>query len=494
MKQKKKKNILRWAELRFSIIGRLLAAGPGAENTLAEEFEKLAGGCYQHPSKDALVTFGASTIGRWYYQALRSDDPVQALGRKRREDHGKTRVWTLELLQALEHQYQSYQHWSYKLHADNLVALVKEKSKPGDVPSELGDVPSYTTIRRTMKNRGWTKRRRLKQTAGQAQAALRLETREVRSYEVSHVHGLWHLDFHQGSLRVIDTMGHWHTPMALCILDDHSRLCCHIQWYLNENTPCLLNGLQQAFYKRGLPRSLMTDNGAAMVAEETRRGLGKLGIVHERTLPYSPYQNGKQESFWGQLEGRFLAMLTRVKDLSLDELNRTCQAWVELEYNRSEHSEIKTSPLNRLLEGQDVSRNAPERNVMDYAFTRADSRLQRRSDGTLTLKGVRFEVSAKFRHFQRLSVRYRSWDLSSAYLADSQTDDLLSVIYPQDKEKNANGQRRLVSPCAAPAEPPDDDAPYPPVLRELMRNYAATGLPPAYMPYDRDQQETNDEK
>ncbi len=50
--------------------------------------------------------------------------------------------------------------------------------------------------------------------------------------------------------------------------------------------------------KRGLPRALMTDNGAAMLAEETRQGLSRLAIVHETTLPYSPYQNGKQEVFW----------------------------------------------------------------------------------------------------------------------------------------------------------------------------------------------------
>jgi transposase InsO family protein len=63
--------------------------------------------------------------------------------------------------------------------------------------------------------------------------------------------------------------------------------------------------------QRGLPRSLMTDNGSAMLADETRHGLARLGIVHETTLPHSPYQNAKQESFWAQLEGRFVAMLEK---------------------------------------------------------------------------------------------------------------------------------------------------------------------------------------
>jgi transposase InsO family protein len=38
--------------------------------------------------------------------------------------------------------------------------------------------------------------------------------------------------------------------------------------------------------KRGLPRALMTDNGAAMLAEEVSAGLAHLGVVHRTTLPY----------------------------------------------------------------------------------------------------------------------------------------------------------------------------------------------------------------
>ena len=107
----------------------------------------------------------------------------------------------------------------------------------------------------------------------------------------------------------------------LCVLDDCSRLCCHIQWYLDETAESLIHGLTQAFHKRGLPRSLMTDNGSAMIAGETKNGLLQLGIEHETTLPYSPYQNGKQESFWGQLEGRLIAMLSGTS-LSLEFLNQ----------------------------------------------------------------------------------------------------------------------------------------------------------------------------
>jgi hypothetical protein len=51
-----------------------------------------------------------------------------------------------------------------------------------------------------------------------------------------------------------------------------------------------------------------------------------LGILHEPTLPYSPYQNAKQESFRGTLEGRLMAMLKGVQELTLERLNTIAQA------------------------------------------------------------------------------------------------------------------------------------------------------------------------
>ena len=49
--------------------------------------------------------------------------------------------------------------------------------------------------------------------------------------------------------------GEWRTPILLGFLDDHSRLGCHLQWYLAETAEVFVHGLCQAFMKRGLPRS-----------------------------------------------------------------------------------------------------------------------------------------------------------------------------------------------------------------------------------------------
>jgi hypothetical protein len=66
-------------------------------------------------------------------------------------------------------------------------------------------IPSYSTILRYMKDHAFIRKPlpRKKNAPGLLKAEQRLESREVRSYEAEYVNGLWHLDFHQGSLKVL---------------------------------------------------------------------------------------------------------------------------------------------------------------------------------------------------------------------------------------------------------------------------------------------------
>lgn len=304
------------AQFCFSVVGPLLAAPP-KRGELQHLLDELAAKHWRHPNSGQWKRFGRSTIERWYYAALNeTKDPVRVLQRKIRSDCGQHPSVSSKLREVLSAQYRAHPAWSYQLHFDNLKALATEHAI-------LGSVPSYGTVRRFMQAHGLIKRRRLgpAHSPGALAAEHRFESHEVRSYQSEYVHALWHLDFHHGSLRVLQADGQWAYPLLLGVLDDRSRLACHAQWYLAEGAQELCHGLAQAFQKRALPRALMTDNGSAMLAAETQQGLLRLGIVHEPTLPYSPYQNGKQESFWGQIEGRLLPMLEGVVDLTLAQLN-----------------------------------------------------------------------------------------------------------------------------------------------------------------------------
>lgn len=466
----------RWARLRFSIIGPLLAAPPDA-GQLQAALTGLAARRWRHPTAGGDVCFGVSTLERWYYVARTASDPVAALRNRLRGDIGRFPSISPRIVEVLTTQYREHPGWTAQLHFDNLrVALAGSDAL----------LPSYPTIRRYLKARGMFRQARPQRaTAGALLARDRLEQLEVRSFEVDHVCALWHLDFHHASRKVLNRAGLWVKPMLLGVIDDRSRLVCHLQWYLDETAESLIHGLSQAFMKRGLPRALMTDNGAAMLADETVTGLSTLGIVHQTTLPYSPYQNAKQESFWGRVEGRLMAMLEGEECLTLDLLNQATQAWVEQEYHRTLHTEICTTPLAHYLAGPNVRRDCPGSAELAAAFRVEVARRQRRSDGTVSLAGARFEIPAHYRHLTTVHLRYARWDLTQVDLVDSRTGTILCPVKPLDKSANANAQRRRLSPVMVDLSPlpPSGIAP---LLRQLLADYAATGLPPAYLPTDKE--------
>jgi transposase InsO family protein len=467
-----------WARFRFSVIGSLLSSPP-ARGQVKRSIEELAAKIWTHPVDGRQVQFSSVTIERWYYKARRQNqDPVRSLRRAVRKDRGKVSM-SPGLAAYLLTQYKQYRYWSYRLHYDNLAAAAKAE------PS-LGQVPSYSTVRRYMKAHGMLRRLRPSPSrAGQERAVHRRESREIRSYEAEYVGSLWHLDFHHGSLKVLCSSGHWKRPIVLGILDDHSRLCCHLQWYLSETAEDLVHGLSQAIQKRGLPRALLTDNGPAMVAEEVTEGLLRLGIAHERTLPYSPYQNGKQESFWAHLEGRLMKMLEGYTELTLDFLNHATQAWAEIEYNRQAHREIGGSPVERFRAAPDVLRASPSSDALREAFRQQTIRRQRTSDGTISVEGKRFEIPSRYRDFADVTIRYARWDLSRLDLVDPHGESILAPVYPLDRSANADGRRAVIDSASGQDDvehqPPAIDQP-PPLLKKILQDYSASGLPPAYLP------------
>jgi len=92
-------------------------------------------------------------------------------------------------------------------------------------------VPSYSTIRRYLRAQGLDKRRRVtsRRTAGALAAEAKLAGREVRGYESEYCGALLHWDCHFASRKVLTSRGEWQTPVLFGVLDDRSRLACHLQ-------------------------------------------------------------------------------------------------------------------------------------------------------------------------------------------------------------------------------------------------------------------------
>jgi transposase InsO family protein len=469
----------RWAEFRFGVIGGLFAAPP-ERGDLGQKLQALAQQFWTHPITGEPAQFDVSTISRWYYTARANlDDPVRALRPRVRRDRGRHRprfaeaVWT-----ALAELYAEHPSWTYQLHADNL-RVVCEQSPT------LGLAPSYATVRRHLKAHAMFKRpRRRDDDRPQARAARdKRAARESRGWEKSHVHALWHLDFKDGLLPVLTRAGEWQHPQLFGVVDNRSRLACHLQWYLGEGGEELSHGLGQAMQKRGKPAGIMMDNGPAMKSGEVRQGFIDLGLTLVEIPDYTPEHNAIIEAFWKQISLRLLPMLETVVDLTLAQLNEATQAWVELEYNREVHSETNQTPIDRLLAGPSLVREAPSAEQIRRAFRLKVDRTQRRSDGTISVEGIRFEVPSCYRHIARLTVRYARWDLSSVDLWDDSIGVVLATIYPVDREANASGFRRPLEPITALPTAPKSTG-VAPLLRLYIEQYRQTGLPPAYIPKD----------
>ena len=409
---------------RFGIISELLSRPP-KKGELATRLRLISEKSFFQSWNNKTVNISIRTLERWYYIARKADKPSEELQPRVRCDRGKSRSILDEHKKFLATYRLNYPSWSVQLLYDNLVLESSIKAK----------LPSYSSVLRYLKKDGFIFNKN--KYKGK-------KYREVRTFEVEFVGELWHMDFHKGSRLIITENGEYKQPICMAIIDDKSRIVCHAQWFLNETAQVLSHGLIQAILKRGLPRTFYSDNGSAMKAEEFKAGLIDLNIKQENTLPYSPYQNGKQEAFWQPLEGRLIKMFPKDKRLTLDTLNKATQAWIEYDYHTKIHSETKETPDDRFLNCANVLRMAPSYDDLKCSFRMKTTRSIRETDGTVTLDGVRFQIPQQYIHMKTILLRYARWDLGVAEILCPQTNISICAIHPLDKIKNSSGARKEI--------------------------------------------------
>ena len=87
-------------------------------------------------------------------------------------------------------------------------------------------------------------------------------------------------------------------------------------------------------------------------------------------------------------------------------------------------------------------------------------------------------MPSQYRHIAELSIRYARWDLGHVALVDpNNNNSLLCMVYLQDKSANASGLRRTLEPSSDRPIPETTSSGTAPLLKELMAEFAATGLP-----------------
>ena len=272
------------------------------------------------------------------------------------------------------------------------------------------------------------------------------------------------------------------TPMLVGVLDDRSRLVCHAAVVSRRDRRELVHGLSQAFLKRGLPRALMTDNGAAMIAEESRRGLHALGVVHQTTLPYSALPERQAGIVLGPRRGPPDGHARGRAEPHAGSAQRghpgLGRAGIPPRACTPRSASRRSSAI---LPVPSVGAPVPRQRGAARAFRIEVTRRQRRSDGTFSLEGCRFEIPGALSP-PTTSRALRPLGLQPRRSGRPAHRRHPVPVHPLDKSANADGQRRGARRPSAETSRRCRPRASRPCCANCSPSYAATGLPPAYLP------------
>jgi len=204
-----------------------------------------------------------------------------------------------------------------------------------------------------------------------------------RKFEAELPNDLWQSDVMHGPK--VDVNGKMRKSYLIAVIDDHSRLIAHGEFYLSEALVCYLDAFENALAKRGLPRKLYVDNGAAFRSRHLEYICASLAIALIHSKPYQPQGRGKIERFFRTVRGQFLPGF---KGHSLNELNEAFDGWLSNIYHQRKHSSTKQTPIERFAANLQCLRTAAG-NLHDYF--RKVARRKVNKDRSITLNGRLFE-------------------------------------------------------------------------------------------------------
>jgi transposase InsO family protein len=205
-----------------------------------------------------------------------------------------------------------------------------------------------------------------------------------RKFEAELPNDLWQSDVMHGPK--VEAAGKKKKAYLIAIIDDHSRLITHGQFYLSERLACYLDVLKQALLRRGLPRKLYVDNGSAFRSKHLQYVTASLGIALIHARPYKPQGKGKIERFFRTVRGDFLFGF---KGQTLNDLNEAFDLWLNDIYHQRIHSATGQSPFKRFTSNIECLRAAPA-DLIDHFRQTARRRVAK--DRTITLNGRLYEA------------------------------------------------------------------------------------------------------
>lgn len=355
------------ALFRYSLIGDLIHRHEG-EGGLYPLLREKAKKVYEIPGT-RRTQVAAETIRDWL-GAYRKGG-FEALRPLVRRDQGRVRAIPQEIVDLLCH-----------LKEDNPALSVGAVIQGAKAASGLDEYLAPATVHRLLSRHGLMDKKLNEPTS-----------KDRRRFAFEKAGELWMSDVMHGP-SVTTENGRKRKAYLIGLIDDATRVVPYAAFTLSENTAAFLPVLQQAILRRGLPKRLYVDNGAAYRSNHVSLVCAKLGITLIHTRPYQPQAKGKQERWFRTVRMQLLPTLTEADTKSLDALNRRLWGWVEGEYHMSPHRGLdEATPLDRwTMSAQDVRLVGPECDLDDLFLFEEKRKVQR--DRTVSLHGVVYEVDA----------------------------------------------------------------------------------------------------
>lgn len=382
------------ALFRYSVIASLLA--PNDQQTLKEQIQQLADRQWLRPDGQ-LVHIGFGTIEKWLYDYRRFG--LEALHSRTRKDQGTHRSISDELAGCIEELLEA----NPKIKCNVLIGCLKGHR-------DLQPLPSQSSLYRYIR----TLRANLPVP----------EPQERRSFEAPYANHLWQADIMYGPFlprRRANGSTRNEQTFLVAIIDDHSRLLCHGQFFFVQNLAAWLCTLRCAIEKRAIPFRLYCDNGQVFLSRQVKRIAAELGMQLLFTPVRDAPAKGKIERWFSTCRQSFLEpLLVTDKPRNLAALNQRFWAWVEAEYNQRVHSSTGQRPIHRYLQApppggfRALGDNAPQLFLCEEQRTV-------KNDGTFSFHRRRYETSPALVG-KKITVRYDLDDDTSLFVRCDQRD------------------------------------------------------------------------
>lgn len=354
------------ALFRLSVLGALVSRERLQRGELQQIIRELAQQHYAIPDSHR-TQLGEKTIEAWYYAWKR--DGIEGLIPQERCDRGLSKI-TPEIQDAI-----------LNAKRENPRRSIRQIKQLLEIAGIVADgVLTRSSIHRLLQTHS------LSRMAGSASLI-----EEKRSFGAEFAGSIWYGDVLHGP--VAPTANGMRKTYLVSLMDDASRLIAHSAFRLGETALDIEVVLKQAVLKRGLPKKLVVDNGAAYRSATLQGICARLGINLIFCRPYAPEGKGKLERWHRTFRDQFLSELDMAQVLDLSDLNARLWAWIERIYHQAPHSGLGGStPLARYQKDLIKIRTLGQRAAhLDAIFLHRVSRFVRK-DGTVSYLGKRFEV------------------------------------------------------------------------------------------------------